>query len=76
MIKHRIIKDESGTIDLCETYSTADNCIGFIQKETGIMYFENPIDVIAGYIDEEPYPKYTYEEVIAEKDKNNIPTQE
>lgn len=76
MIKHKVIKDESGTVDLCETYSTEKNCVGFIQKETGIMYTENPIDVIAGYIDGEPYPKYTYEEVIEEKDKNGIPTQE
>lgn len=46
--------------------------VGFIQKEIGIMYLENPIDVIAGYIDGEPYPKYTYEEV----DNANVIVQE
>ena len=66
MIKYRVIKDESGTINLCETYSDNKDCIGFLQVETGKTYIDNPIDGIAGFKGDEPYPLFTYEEVLEE----------
>ena len=70
MIKTRVVKDESGTIDLCETYTTNKNKV-LKQVETGIVYGNSVIDVIEGFDGDNPYSRYTYEEV----DKPDEPTE-
>ena len=63
----RVVKDESGTIDLCETFSTEN--FKLRQVDTGIVYGSSVIDVIAGYDEQgKPYSRYTYEET-DEKDE-------
>lgn len=62
MIDTRVVKDESGTVDLCETFTNDENKV-LKQVETGVVYGSSVIDVIAGYIDGKPYPRYHYEEV-------------
>ena len=66
----RVIKDASGTVDLCETFSTIGNKL--LQVDTGIVYGKSVIDVIAGYYPNgKPYSRYTYEET-DEKDEDEI----
>lgn len=60
MVKTKVVKDESGTVDLCETYSTENYKLK--QVETNIVYGSSVIDVIAGYDGDKPYSRYTYEE--------------
>ena len=61
MKKTRVVKDESGTVDLCETYSTRKHKL--LQVETDIVYGASVIDIIAGYDENNnPYSRYTYEE--------------
>lgn len=61
MIDTKIVKDESGTFDLCETFSTIG--MKLKQVETSIVYGYFVIDVIAGYdADGKPYSRFTYEE--------------
>ena len=62
MIDTRVVKDESGTVDLCETF-TDDETKVLKQVETGIIYGSSVIDIIAGYKDKKPYSRYHYEEV-------------
>ena len=60
-VKRRKTTDESGTIDLVETYSTRD--MKLKQEETQIVYGRSVIDVIAGYDEHNvPYSRYTYTE--------------
>lgn len=67
MIDTRIVKDSSGTIDLCETFSTENYKLK--QIETGIIYGSSVIDIIAGFDDEgKPFSRFTYEET-DEKDE-------
>lgn len=67
MIDTKIIRDESGTIDLCETFSTENYKLK--QIETGIIYGHSVIDIIAGFDDnDKPFSKFTYEET-DEKDE-------
>lgn len=62
MVKTRVVKDISGTVDLCETYS--DEGKKLLQTETGITYDESVIDTIAGYNEDgTPYSRYHYEEI-------------
>lgn len=61
MVKRRKTTDESGMIDLVETYSTEN--FKLKQEETGIIYGHTCIDVIAGYDGEGiPYSRFTYTE--------------
>ena len=63
----RVVKDESGQIDLCETFSTEN--FKLRQEETGIVYGSSVIDTIAGYDEQgKPYSRYTYTET-DEKDE-------
>ena len=74
MIDRRKIKDDSGTVDLCETYST-DN-YKLLQTETDITYGSSVIDVIEGYDqDGKPYSRFTYIET-DEKDEPPAPVPE
>lgn len=66
MVKSRVVKDESGTVDLLETYS--DENYKLKQVETNIVYGSSVIDVIAGYDEGKPYSRYTYIET-DEKDE-------
>lgn len=67
MVQRRLTKDESGTINLVETYSDEDYKLR--QEETGIVYGKSVVDVIAGYDEDNvPYSRYTYTET-DEKDK-------
>lgn len=62
MKKTRVVKDVSGAIDLCETYS--DEGKKLLQTETGITYGTSVIDTIAGYNEDGlPYSRYHYEEI-------------
>lgn len=62
MVKTRTVKDVSGSVDLCETYS--DEGKKLLQIETGITYDESVIDAIAGYNEDgTPYSRYHYEEI-------------
>ena len=62
MVKTRTVKDVSGSVDLCETYS--DEGKKLLQIETGITYDESVIDAIAGYNEDgSPYSRYHYEEI-------------
>lgn len=67
MVKTKVVTDESGTVDLCETYSTRKHKL--LQVETDIVYGSSVIDVIAGYDGDKPYSRYTYEET-DEKDED------
>ena len=59
MVLTRTIKDETGTVDLCETYS--DENYRLRQDETGVVYGASVVDVIAGYDDHgKPYSRYHY----------------
>lgn len=63
MIRTRIVKDESGKTDLCETFTDDENK-ALEQFETGIVYGSSVIDVIKGYnIDGTPYSRFAYVEV-------------
>ena len=62
MIDTRVVKDASGSIDLCETF-TNDESEVLKQVETGIVYGSSVIDVIEGFVDGKPYSRYTYIEV-------------
>lgn len=62
MIDTRVVKDESGTVDLCETFTTNSKKV-LKQVETGVIYDKSVIDVIEGFNDDKPYSRYTYEEV-------------
>lgn len=62
MIDTRVVKDISGTVDLCETF-TDDETKVLKQVETGIVYGSSVIDVIAGYKGGKPYSRFTYIEV-------------
>lgn len=74
MVKRRKTTDESGTIDLVETYSTEN--FKLKQEETGIVYGHSVIDVIAGYDEENvPYSRFTYTET-DEKDEEPEPESE
>lgn len=67
MIDRRLIKDDSGIIDLCETYSTENYKL--LQTNTGITYGASVIDVIEGYDEDgKPYSRFTYIET-DEKDE-------
>lgn len=66
MVKKQIVKDESGIVDLLETYS--DENYKLKQIETDVIYGSSVIDVIAGYDEGKPYSRYTYEET-DEKDE-------
>lgn len=60
-VKRRKTTDESGTIDLVETYSTMN--LKLMQEETQNIYGHSVIDVIAGYDEYDvPYSRYTYTE--------------
>ena len=70
MVKSRVVKDESGTVDLLETYS--DENYKLKQVETNIVYGSSVIDVIAGYDESNiPFSRYTYTET-DEKDDPEI----
>lgn len=60
MIKTRTVKDVSGAIDLCETYSDEERKL--YQPETGITYDTSVIDVIDHYENGEPKSRFLYEE--------------
>lgn len=63
MIDTAVVKDATGILDLCKTF-TDDDSKWLKQVETGIVYEETfVIDVIAGYKKGKPYSRYTYEEV-------------
>lgn len=66
MIDYRTVKDESGTVDLCETYSTENYKLK--QVETNIVYGASVIDVIEGYNGDKPYSRFSYIET-EEKDE-------
>lgn len=67
MIDTRVVKDASGTISLCETFTDDENKV-LKQVETGIIYDSSVIDVIEGFVDGKPYSRYKYIEV--DKPKN------
>ena len=72
MVLARTIKDETGTVDLCETYSDENYCL--LQDETDIVYGASVVDVIAGYDDDgKPYSRYHYIETDKkdESEENN-----
>jgi len=72
MVKTRIVKDVSGSVDLCETYS--DEGKKLLQIETGITYDESVIDAIAGYNEDgSPYSRYHYEEINDTPDDEPMP---
>lgn len=60
MIDTKTVKDASGEVDLCETFSTE----GFKlrQVETGIIYGSSVIDVIKGLNGDKPFGSFSYEE--------------
>ena len=59
MIRTRIVKDVTGTIDLCETYSTDKHKL--LQVGTDILYDDIVTDIIAGYDENgNPYSRYSY----------------
>lgn len=60
MIDTRVVKDSSGEIDLCETYSVDGFCL--IQDNTNIIYGSSAIDTIEGYFDGKPYSRFNYSE--------------
>ena len=72
MVLARKINDETGTVDLCETYSDENYCL--LQDETDIVYGASVVDVIAGYDDDgKPYSRYHYIETDKkdESEENN-----
>ena len=71
MIDTRVVKDSSGTVDLCETFTDDENKV-LLQIPTGAIYGRSVIDVIAGYKDGKPYSRFTYVEV----DKPEEPEEE
>lgn len=71
MIDTKVVKDESGTIDLCETF-TDDKTKILKQVETNIIYGEFVIDIIAGFNGDKPYSRYTYEEVDKPEDWKDL----
>lgn len=61
MVNRHKVTDDTGTVELCETYSTTHMCL--LQEETGAVYSDSVVDVIAGYDQQGiPYPPYTYVE--------------
>lgn len=61
MICRETIMDESGTTELCLTYSS--NRYKLLQADTGVVYGFSCVDVIAGFEkDGTPYPAHQYEE--------------
>ena len=70
MVLRRLITDESGTIELVETYS--DEGYKLFQEETGLTYGSSVIDIIAGYDEDNiPYSRYHYTET-DENDEEEI----
>ena len=72
MVLTEKVKDETGTVDLCETYSNENYCL--LQYETGIVYGSSVVDVIAWYDDDgKPYSQYHYIETDKkdESEENN-----
>lgn len=67
MVKTRVVKDVSGTFDLCETYSDEERKL--FQPETGITYDTSVIDVIDHYENGEPKSRFLYEETDDLSDK-------
>lgn len=69
MINTEKVKDVSGKVDLCRTFSTEN--FKLRQEETGIVYGSSVIDVIEGYDDDgKPFSRYTYTET-DEKDEES-----
>ena len=60
----RVVKDESGAVDLCETFT---DTVGKVlrQLDTGTIYGASVIDIIEGYDEEtgKPFSRFTYEEI-------------
>ena len=60
----RVVKDESGTVDLCETFTDTEGKV-LRQEDTGTIYGSSVIDLIEGYDEEtgKPFSRFTYEEI-------------
>jgi hypothetical protein len=60
-VKRKKVSDESGAVELVETYSTINHKLQ--QKETKQTYGSAVVDAIAGYDEDDiPYSRYTYTE--------------
>ena len=69
-VLRRQTTDESGTINLVETYS--DEFWKLKQTETGIIYGHSVIDTIAGYDEQDiPFSRYHYEETDQKDEDEN-----
>ena len=67
----RIVKDNSGKIDLCETFSTENYKL--LQYETGIVYGSSVIDLIEGFdSNNKPYSRFIYIETEEKDETNNL----
>lgn len=62
MIETKIVKDLSGMVDLCETFTDDENKV-LKQVETGFVYGSSVVDIIEGFKDGKPYSRFTYVEV-------------
>lgn len=62
MVHARRVKDESGRMYLCETYTDDDTKV-LKQVETDRVYGQSVVDIIAGYMFKTPYSRFTYVEV-------------
>lgn len=70
MIKTRLVKNASGTADLCETFSTEGRKL--LQEETGVTYGASVVDVVAGYNEDgSPFSRFTYHETNELDDTND-----
>lgn len=66
----RVVKDITGTVDLCETF-TDDETKVLKKVETGIVYGNSVIDIIEGYKNGKPYSRFTYAEVDKPEEQGN-----
>ena len=61
MIDTKVVKDISGIVDLCKTF-TDDETKVLKQVETGIVYGSSVVDLIKDYNGGKPFSRFTYVE--------------
>ena len=62
MVDTRRVKDESGRMYLCETF-TNDETKVLRKMETGEVYGQSVVDLIMGYAFGKPFCRFQYEEI-------------
>ena len=68
MIDTRIVKDNCGVVDLCETFTDDENKV-LKQVETGFVYGSSVVDVIKEFKSGKPYSRFNYVEVEKPEEK-------